>query len=152
MDEGFSRREAASTRTRGRAKLADRPDRIALWAFVLAILAMVMAAASAHAGSGGTTLASGSPHESRYHKLWDQFNHRDHRWAHKTSYCESGGDPRAIGGGGVYRGAFQFTRDAWKTSPKSPGGDPIRYSWKTQAVVAVLLKHRDGTRPWPVCG
>jgi hypothetical protein len=53
---------------------------------------------------------------------------------------------------GRYRGAFMFTRDAWKTSPKTPGGDPVDYSWKTQAVVAVALKKRDGTRPWPVCG
>ena len=70
----------------------------------------------------------------------------------RRAQCESGGDPRAIGGGGVYRGAFQFMRSTWKSSPKSPGGDPIAYPYKTQAVVAVVLMHRQGTSPWPVCG
>jgi hypothetical protein len=43
-------------------------------------------------------------------------------------------------------------RSTWKTSPRSPGGDPIDYSYRTQAVVAVLLMHEMGTSPWPVCG
>ena len=38
-------------------------------------------------------------------------------------------------------------RSTWKASPKSPGGDPIAYPYRTQAVVAVLLKNRDGARP-----
>ena len=63
--------------------------------------------------------------------------------------CESGKDPKAIGGNGMYRGAFQFMKSTWRVSPKSPGGDPIAYTYKTQAVVAVALKHRDGTRPGP---
>ena len=129
---------------------------MALWAFALAIVAMLAAAASAQAGSGGvgsgggggTTVGTGS----RYAKAWDGFSTNQKRWAHKTSECESGGDPRAIGGGGRYRGAFQFTIPTWKNAPKSPGADPIRYAWKTQAVVAVLLKHAAGTSPWPVCG
>src|SRR4051812_7899538 len=29
--------------------------------------------------------------------------------------CESGGDPHAIGGGGLYRGAFQMTYAAWQS-------------------------------------
>jgi hypothetical protein len=52
----------------------------------------------------------------------------------------------------MYRGAFQFMKATWRTSPKSPGGDPIRYSYRTQAVVAVMLKRRDGAGHWPVCG
>jgi hypothetical protein len=52
----------------------------------------------------------------------------------------------------MYRGAFQFMKSTWRTSPKSPGGDPIRFTYKTQAVVAVHLKKRAGTSPWPVCG
>ena len=55
-------------------------------------------------------------------------------------------------GGGRYRGAFQFMRSTWKNSPRSPGGDPIAYPYRTQAVVAVLLKRRDGAGHWPVCG
>ena len=51
-----------------------------------------------------------------------------------------------------YHGAFQFTLPTWHRAPKSPGGDPIDYTWRTQAVVAVLLKHHVGTTPWPKCG
>ena len=80
------------------------------------------------------------------------FPRHQRRWAHRTSECESGGNPRAIGGGGLYRGAFQFLKSTWRSSPKSPGGDPIAYSYRTQAVVAVLLKRRDGAGHWPVCG
>ena len=90
--------------------------------------------------------------EAKYVRMWAKTPVAEKRWAKSTSTCESGGNPRAIGGGGVYRGAFQFTRSTWRSSPKSPGGDPIAYSFRTQAVVAVLLKQRDGTKPWPVCG
>lgn len=157
MNEGTNRQPAAiqtHRREKPRGRLADRPDRIALWAFFLAVAAMIAAATSAHAGSGGVGLGGGShsSHSGRYTRIWDGFNAKDHRWAHRTSQCESGGNPRAIGGGGSYRGAFQFTRPTWKAAPKSPGGDPIRYAWRTQAVVAVLLKHHQGSSPWPVCG
>ena len=43
-------------------------------------------------------------------------------------------------------------KSTWQSSPKSIGSDPHKYSWKTQAVVAVLLKKRDGAGHWPVCG
>ena len=43
-------------------------------------------------------------------------------------------------------------KSTWKSSPKSVGSDPHKYSWKTQAVVAVLLKKRDGAGHWPNCG
>jgi len=89
---------------------------------------------------------------SRYDRLWDRVSRKNRRWARKTAECESGKDPNAIGGGGMYRGAFQFMKSTWRTSPKSPGGDPIDYSYRTQAVVAVALKKRDGAGHWPVCG
>jgi uncharacterized membrane protein len=159
MDEG--RRSLEAPRRRHRSAILERPDRVALWAFVLAVAVMVAAAVSAHAssggvgsggsggtGSGGSTVVS----PSRYDQLWGSFATTDHRWAHRTSDCESGGDPTAIGGGGKYRGAFQFTLPTWHRAPKSPGGDPIEYTWRTQAVVAVLLKHRMGSSPWPKCG
>ena len=78
---------------------------------------------------------------------------RTRSWAKRVARCESGGDPNAIGGGGTYRGAFQFMRSTWRTSPRSPGGDPIDYSYKTQA-----LRRRSARRcvrarsPWPSCG
>jgi len=155
MYEGEARRRTQTEyrRTR-RSSFVERPDRIAMWAFAMAIAMMIAAAASAHAGgSGGTgTGGTGAKHGSRYGRLWDGLSYRDHRWARRTSECESGGDPKAVGGGGRYRGAFQFTRETWRRAPKSPGGDPIRHTWRCQAVVAVYKKHRDGTGAWPTCG
>jgi|SRR5689334_16312665 len=136
-----------------------RPRRAALAALPVAIGALLLAAAGAQAGSGGVGAVGGtgasataSVDGGRYERIWQSYSAADHRWAHKTSYCESGENPRAVALGGTYRGAFMFTRPAWKGAPKSPGGDPIRYSWRTQAVVAVALKHQLGTKPWPVCG
>lgn len=113
--------------------------------------------AGAATGGIGTTSSSGGQGTgkrlaTRYERIWFGFLRSDRRWAHRTSDCESGGNPRAIGGGGLYRGAFQFMKATWRSSPKSPGGDPIGYSYRTQAVVAVLLKKRDGAGHWPVCG
>jgi hypothetical protein len=157
MDEGIRRTATQRDRT-WTARAAKRPDRLALWAVGMAVAAMLAAAATAQAGSGGvgTTGGSGggynSASSSRYTRIWDGFTATDHQWAHRVGQCESGNNPRAVGGGGTYRGAFMFTRDAWKIPARSPGGDPIAYTWKTQAVVAVLLKHKMGTKPWPVCG
>lgn len=98
------------------------------------------------------TLPPGSLTPAKYLALWAQVSPADKAWAKRVSYCESGGDPTTLGLGGSYRGAFQFTPNAWRIAPNSPGGDPIDYSWMTQAVVAVSLKHAMGTGPWPVCG
>ena len=85
-------------------------------------------------------------------RLWDKVSHKNKQWARQTAECESGGDPTAIGGGGDYRGAFQFMKSTWRNAPKSPGGDPIDYGYKTQAVVAVALMKQDGAGHWPNCG
>jgi soluble lytic murein transglycosylase-like protein len=110
------------------------------------------AASSGGVGTPGSEAESGGEHGGKYARLWDRTSSGDRRWARSTAQCESGGDPRAIGGGGIYRGAFQFMKSTWKSSPKSPGGDPIKYPYKTQAVVAIALKNRDGAHHWPVCG
>ena len=101
------------------------------------------------AGSSDAPVARTS---GKFERLWRQFSARERRWANRTSECESGRNPRAIGGGGLYRGAFQFMKSTWRRSPRSPGGDPIRYTYRVQAVVAVLLMKRDGAGHWPVCG
>jgi hypothetical protein len=124
---------------------------------VAALALLVVIAVPAGASSGGVSADGGSDggstkNESKYKRLWDDTSRHDKRWAGKTSKCESGRDPKAIGGGGKYRGAFQFMKSTWRHSPKSPGGDPIDYGYKTQAVVAVALKHRDGAGHWPNCG
>src|SRR3954447_4303722 len=85
-------------------------------------------AASGGLVAGGGTTAQGTPAAGRYTRLWqERVTSAERRWAHRTSECESGGDPKALGAGGLYRGAFQFTMNAWKTAPKSPGGDPVAY-------------------------
>ncbi|HSJ16911.1 MAG TPA: transglycosylase family protein [Solirubrobacterales bacterium] len=126
-------------------------------AAMLAALSFSVAQAGAASGSGGVSTGDdsaerSSKREAKYDRLWDEVSKRNKRWARKTAECESGKDPKAIGGGGKYRGAFQFLKSTWRRSPKSPGGDPIEYRYKTQAVVAVALKQRDGAHHWPVCG
>jgi hypothetical protein len=121
---------------------------------------LLLGAGSAAARSGGIGAGDNDARQggknnatpAKYQRLWDRVHRKDRRWAARVAECESGKDPNAVALKGRYRGAFMFTRDAWKTSPKTPGGDPIDYSYRTQAVVAVHLKKRDGTRPWPVCG
>jgi Transglycosylase-like domain len=133
---------------------------IALLALAAALLAVSMTTgpdAAKASGGIGTTSSNGHSSgnrsgEAKYERIWDKVSKRNKRWARRTSKCESGGDPKAIGGGGRYRGAFQFMKSTWRSSPKSPGGDPIDYRYKTQAVVAVKLKIRDGAGHWPVCG
>jgi hypothetical protein len=159
MQEAFTPDRAETEYRRTRERPAPRPDRFALWAVVMAVIAMIAGVATSDAGASGGGIGTGggggddaNRAGSKYAGIWEDYNQRNKRWARKTSECESGGDPNAIGGGGKYRGAFQFLRSTWRNSPKSPGGDPIRYRWKTQAVVAVELKKRDGTGHWPVCG
>jgi hypothetical protein len=122
----------------------------------LAVLAMTAFSDPVGASSGGIGRSSGDEPATRsngkYNRIWFGFTGGERRWANRTAACESGRNPRAIGGGGMYRGAFQFMRSTWNRSPRSPGGDPIAYSYRTQAVVAVLLKRRDGAGHWPVCG
>jgi len=114
----------------------------------------VAMSSSAVAASGGTSVSGGDSKSggSKYKRLWRKTSRHNKRWANNTAQCESGKDPNAVGGGGDYRGAFQFLKKSWRQAPKSPGGDPIDYGYKTQAVVAVALKKQLGTKPWPVCG
>src|SRR5215211_9272900 len=120
-----------------------------------AALTVTLIAVSARAGaySGGTSTGTESGGDGgKYRRLWDDISRRNKRWANRTAECESGKDPDAIGGGGTYRGAFQFMKSTWRHAPRSPGGDPIKYRYRTQAVVAVYLKKRDGASHWPNCG
>ena len=126
-------------------------------ASMLTAFSLSAAPAGAASGSGGVSTGDdsaerSSKREAKYDRLWDNVSKRNRRWARRTAECESGKDPKAIGGGGKYRGAFQFLKSTWRRSPKSPGGDPIKYRYRTQAVVAVALKQRDGAHHWPVCG
>ena len=64
--------------------------------------------------------------------------------------CESGGDPTAIGGGGLYRGKYQFSVGTWR----SVGGtvDPAAAPEAEQDRRAAMLLARSGAGQWPVCG
>lgn len=88
-----------------------------------------------------------------YDGLWKRnVDPRRKRWAKRVAECESGRNPNALGYNGKYRGAFQFSLATWRSSPRSPGGDPVAYSYRTQAFVAVRLMRRDGKGHWPNCG
>ncbi len=64
--------------------------------------------------------------------------------------CESSGNPRAIGGGGAFRGKYQFSPSTWRAVGGS--GDPAAASEAEQDRRAALLYARAGASPWPVCG
>ena len=120
----------------------------------IALLSLTFASVTAPAGaySGGTSTSSGDGGGGKYKRLWRRASRHNRHWANRTAECESGKDPDAIGGGGRYRGAFQFTKTTWRHAPKSPGGDPIKFGYKTQGVVAIYLKKHEGTSAWPNCG
>ncbi|MGH2715524.1 MAG: transglycosylase family protein [Thermoleophilaceae bacterium] len=64
--------------------------------------------------------------------------------------CESGGDPATIGGGGLYRGKYQFSYETWQSVGGS--GDPAAAPEAEQDARAAALLARDGAGHWPVCG
>jgi hypothetical protein len=64
--------------------------------------------------------------------------------------CESGGDPSAVGGGGTYRGKYQFDHQTWASVGGS--GDPAAASEAEQDMRAAMLYQRAGASPWPTCG
>jgi transglycosylase-like protein len=64
--------------------------------------------------------------------------------------CESGGDPTAIGGGGLYRGKYQFTYETWASVGGT--GDPAAAPEAEQDARAAALLARDGSGHWPACG
>jgi hypothetical protein len=68
----------------------------------------------------------------------------------RIAACESHGNPRAIGGGGAFRGKYQFTFGTW--AGVGGKGDPATASEAEQDRRAALLMKRGGTSAWPVCG
>jgi hypothetical protein len=68
----------------------------------------------------------------------------------RIAACESKGNPRAIGGGGSFRGKYQFSYGTWQAVGGS--GDPASASEAEQDRRAAMLMKRSGTSPWPVCG
>jgi hypothetical protein len=64
--------------------------------------------------------------------------------------CESRNNPRAVGGGGAFRGLYQFTFSTWSVVGGS--GDPAVAPRHEQTWRAWLLLSRHGSGHWPVCG
>jgi hypothetical protein len=64
--------------------------------------------------------------------------------------CESGGDPGAVGGGGTYRGKYQFDTQTWQSV--GGAGDPAAASEAEQDQRAAQLYAQRGSSPWPTCG
>jgi hypothetical protein len=67
----------------------------------------------------------------------------------RIAECESHGNPRSIGGGGAYRGMFQFSQDTWNSV--GGHGDPAKASVAEQVRRAGMLLARSGPGQWPVC-
>jgi hypothetical protein len=68
----------------------------------------------------------------------------------RIAQCESGGNPRAVGGGGKFRGLFQFDYQTWRGV--GGHGDPAAAPAAEQYRRAAILYKRRGSSPWPVCG
>ena len=64
--------------------------------------------------------------------------------------CESGGNPSAVGGGGAYRGKYQFDQQTWASVGGT--GDPAAAPEAEQDKRAAMLYAKAGSSPWPVCG
>ena len=64
--------------------------------------------------------------------------------------CESGGNPRAVGGGGTFCGKYQFDYGTWARVGGT--GDPAAAPEAEQDRRAAMLYARAGASPWPVCG
>ena len=136
MEDTFTPDRAETEPTGAGSAQTPRPDRFALWAVVMAVdrddrrpgdwptQAPAAAASGPVAVAAVVTTAAARRAKSRYAQIWDGYSQRNQRWARKTSECESGGDPNAIGGGGMYRGAFQFMRSTWRQLAEDPGRRP----------------------------
>jgi peptidoglycan hydrolase-like protein with peptidoglycan-binding domain len=67
----------------------------------------------------------------------------------RIAECESGGNPRAISPGGIYRGKYQFSRSTWRNLGGT--GDPADAPEWLQDKLALKLYRQSGTAPWPNC-
>jgi Transglycosylase-like domain len=72
------------------------------------------------------------------------------QYLRNIAWCESRGNPRAVGGGGIYRGMYQFSVRTWYVVGGT--GDPASAPRHEQTWRAWLLLSRHGSGHWPVCG
>lgn len=138
-----------------------------LLVIVLVILAVafILNAATASAGARPDPRGDCSPacRERVKARAWRQHRLdviRPYRpWLAALGDCESAtrdlrSGLRAIGGGGRFRGRYQFGQATWEAAGGK--GDPIDASWLEQAYRAVKWRQHIGnphqTAGWPVCG
>ena len=67
----------------------------------------------------------------------------------QIAQCESGGNPRAVSPGGLYRGKYQFSRETW--AGLGAKGDPADAPEWLQDRMALKLYRQSGNAPWPNC-
>jgi hypothetical protein len=72
------------------------------------------------------------------------------QYLRNIAWCESRRNPRAVGGGGIYRGMYQFSVRTWYVVGGT--GDPAAAPRHEQTWRAWLLLSRHGSGHWPVCG
>lgn len=72
----------------------------------------------------------------------------------RVANCESKLNPKAVGGGGLYRGLFQQHKGYWPDRAKSSGfGGWSAFNGRANAFVSLDMAKRSGwTSHWPVCG
>ena len=76
----------------------------------------------------------------------------------RLRHCEATDNYAAVGGGGLYRGAYQFSRQTWNGVAASAfngnfsGVDPAGAPSVVQDAFARALFLQRGRAPWPVCG
>jgi hypothetical protein len=94
--------------------------------------------------------------DGQMHQAAKVFRRRVHRHSvevpailKRIAECESHGNPRAVGGGGQFRGLLQFTTDTWRSVGGK--GDPIDATPEEQYRRGAILMARSGPGQWPVC-
>jgi hypothetical protein len=136
---------------------------LAIAGAALAVPSTALAAThQSHVPGGDALRASGhlTRDAAAVRRLHSRRHRRHHRHAVERSTasaplqaiaaCESGGNPSAIGGGGQYRGKYQFSTSTWASVGGK--GDPAAASEAEQDRRAAMLYARAGASSWPVCG
>jgi hypothetical protein len=153
-------------RRRRRAEVALRRYharvRAARGSLTAAVLSTVVAAVVSNAADGPSAATDASPSPDRRaaatlapglspEEQWEVPGMPNPHPAtlQRIAECESGGDPTAIGGGGLHRGKYQFTVATWYDM--GGRGDPALAPEGEQDLRAALLLRERGTAPWPNC-
>ena len=134
--KGSRARAARPADVRRSLRVLKRMERSLTAPAPVAAPASATAAAPAASGSASTTTpaSSGAPNGS----------------LGAIAACESGGNPSAVGGGGTYRGKYQFDQQTWESVGGS--GDPAAAPESEQDARAAQLYAQRGASAWPTCG